>query len=84
MTSKDRGEEVRWRIDMWNAKVERAHSITILYVRSSSKDLVGQCIQKNIYWKTIGCCARRRKWLLPSSLVGGFKEVCFSMRVQVR
>ena len=46
MTSIDRGEEVRWRIDMWNAKVERAHSITILYVRCSSQDLVGNAYRR--------------------------------------
>jgi hypothetical protein len=29
MTSRDSGEEVRWRIDTWNANVERAQRITI-------------------------------------------------------
>lgn len=33
MTRMDSGEEVRWRIETWNARVESAHSITISIVR---------------------------------------------------
>jgi len=40
-------------------------------------------IKKKIYWKTIGCCARRRKLLFPS-LAAAWEEVCFSIRAQVR
>lgn len=33
MTRMDSGEEVRWRIERWNARVESAQSITISIVR---------------------------------------------------
>jgi hypothetical protein len=48
-TSKDRCEEVRWRIDMWNARVERVQSITILTVRRHSRDLTRKFVQKKRY-----------------------------------
>jgi len=63
-TRGESGDEVRKRIDMWNANVESAHSM-----------------RKKMYWKTMGCWARRRKLL---SVVEGVEEVCFSIRAQVR
>ena len=62
MTSRDSGDEVRWRMEMWKASVEKAQSITILLVRRYAVRSISEgFIRKNIYWKTMGCCARRRK-----------------------
>jgi len=42
-------------------------------------------MRKKTYWKTIGCCARRRKLLsFRVVVIEGLEEVCFSIRAQVR
>jgi len=43
-----------------------------------------QRIKKKTYWKTIGCCARRRKLLLLDSFAEALFDVCFSIRAHVR
>jgi hypothetical protein len=44
-----------------------------------------QRMRKKTYWKTMGCCARRRKlFSLRAVVMDGLDEVCFSMRAQVR
>jgi hypothetical protein len=44
-----------------------------------------QRMRKKTYWKTMGCCVRRRKLLAFRSVVmEGLAEVCFSVRAQVR
>lgn len=43
----------------------------------------GVALRKNMYWKTMGCWARRPKLLSDSKPVSSGTD-CFSMRAQVR
>lgn len=43
-----------------------------------------QRMRKKMYWKTIGCRARRRKLLWFVLSMAGLEEVCFSIRSHVK